>query len=77
MDLFKVKKMTVKRLDSDLANIKGVGPKTVLKFKEKGIHNKKQLDKWVERHDKEEFLKEFKGLYRYKKLAELLYEAEV
>lgn len=77
MDLFKVKKMTVKRLDSDLANIKGVGPKTVLKFKEKGIHNKKQLDKWVETHDKEEFLKEFKGLYRYKKLAELLYEAEV
>lgn len=74
MKLFEVKKMTVKRLDSDLANIKGVGPKTVLKFKEKGIHNKKQLDKWVETHNKEEFLEEFKGLYRYKKLADLLYE---
>ena len=58
-------------------NINGVGPKTALKFTQKGIRNRKELDEWIQAHDKDEFLETFNTLYRYKKLAETLYEAEV
>ena len=78
LELFKVKKLPNKiKIQSDLLNIKGVGTKTALKFIQKGIRNRKQLDQWVQDHDKDEFLETFNDLYRYKKLAETLYEAEV
>lgn len=73
-ELFKTKKLPKKiKIQSDLQEISGVGPKTVLHFKTKGIHNRKMLEEWVEEHSHEEFLEEFKGLYRYKKLAGKLY----
>jgi len=73
-ELFKIKKLPKKiRIQSDLQDISGVGPKTVLQFKTKGIHNRKMLTEWVEEHSHEDFLREFKGLYRYKKLAAKLY----
>lgn len=78
LELFKVKKLPRKiKIQSDLLNIKGVGTKTALKFIQKGIRNRKQLDQWVQDHDRDEFLETFNDLYRYKKLAETLYEAEV
>jgi DNA polymerase III epsilon subunit-like protein len=78
LKLFEVKKLPIKvKHKSDLLKIKGVGQKTVGKFKLKGIHNQKDLDNWVDLHDKSYFLEEFKGLYRYKKLAEYLYNSAV
>tara|TARA_B110000008_G_C16936744_1_gene550886 strand:+ start:524 stop:1522 length:999 start_codon:yes stop_codon:yes gene_type:complete len=78
LELFKVKKLPRKiKIQSDLMKIKGVGPKTALKFTQKGIRNRKQLDEWIQAHNKDEFLETFNTLYRYKKLAETLYEAEV
>lgn len=73
-DLFKVKKLPMKvKIQSDLLELKGVGPKTVAKFKQRGIHSRKVLNEWVNTHTQEEFLEEFKGLYQYKKLAAKLY----
>jgi len=74
LDLFKVKKLPIKiKCKSDLISIRGVGPKTAIKFKNMGIATKKDLFDYVDTHTKEEFLVKFKGLYRYKKLAERLY----
>lgn len=74
LDLFKVKKLPIKiKCNSDLLTIKGIGPKTAIKFKDRGIASKKDLYEYVDSHSIESFLKKFKGLHRYKKLAESLY----
>lgn len=74
LDLFKVKKLPIKvKCNSDLVSIKGIGPKTAIKFKERGIASKKDLYEYVDTHSIESFLEKFKGLYRYRKLAERLY----
>ena len=76
IDLFKVKKLPIKiKCQSDLLSLKGVGPKTAMKFKEKGIASKSQLFDFVARHSQDEFLVKFKGLYRYKTLATMLYNS--
>jgi len=74
LDLFKIKKLPIKiKCNSDLVSIKGIGPKTAIKFKERGIASKKELHAYIDSHSKDDFLAKFKGLYRYKKLAESLY----
>lgn len=74
VDLFKVKKLPIKiKCQSDLLSLRGVGPKTVMKLKEKGISSKSQLLEFVDTHTQDQFLIKFKGLYRYKKLASMLY----
>ncbi len=73
-ELFHVKKLPHKiKLKSDLLGVKGIGPKSLVKIKAKGVHNKKQMEEWVETHSQKEFLEVFKGVYRYKKLAHELY----
>lgn len=73
-ELFKVKKLEKRiKLKSDLLEIKGVGQKTLFKLKAKGIHNRKQLNAWTDKHTQDEFLEEFRGLYKYKDLAHKLY----
>ena len=77
-DFFVVKKLpNPVKMTSDLLEIKGVGQKTLAKFKSNGIHNKKQLDEYVSTHSRDEFMQEFKDVYRYKKLARELYTAVV
>lgn len=77
-DLFKVKKLEKKiKLKSDLLEINGIGQKTLFKLKAKGIHNRKQLNSWINKHDYDEFLEEFRGLHRYKVLAHELYNTAV
>lgn len=77
-ELFEVKKLPCKiKLSSDLLSVKGIGQKSLAKFKAKGIHNKKQLDEYVSSHSQDEFIEEFKGVYRYKKLAHELYNTAV
>lgn len=77
-ELFEVKKLPCKvKLTSDLLSVTGIGQKSLVKFKAKGIHNKKQLDEYVATHSQEEFMGEFKGVYRYKKLAHELYNTAV
>ena len=71
--LFEVKKSPIKKYDSDLSTIRGVGQKSIEKFKKGGIHTKKDLYKWVGTHSHEQFLKQFRGVYRYKSLADKLY----
>ena len=72
--LFETKKSQVKtKWDSDLGTIKGVGQKSIEKFKKGGIHCKKDLYKWVGTHSHSEFLTRFRGVYRYKSLADKLY----
>lgn len=75
-ELFKVKKLGKKvKLKSDLLELKNIGQKTLFKLKAKGLHNKRQLYTWVDKHTKEQFLEEFKELYRYKMLANSLYNS--
>lgn len=77
-ELFKVKKLPCKiKLKSDLLSVKGIGQKSLAKFKAKGIHNKKQLDEFVSSHSQDKFMEEFKGVYRYKKLAHELYNTAI
>jgi len=72
--LFETKKSQVNpKWDSDLLTISGVGQKSVEKFKKGGIHTKKDLYKWVQNNPHEQFLKQFRGVYRYKSLADRLY----
>jgi hypothetical protein len=71
--LFEVKKSPIKKYDSDLSTIRGVGQKSVEKFKKGGIHTKKDLYEWVQLHSHDEFLKQFRGVHRYKSLADKLY----
>lgn len=70
--LFEVKKAPIKKY-SDLLEISGIGQKSVEKFKKGGIHCKKDLYKWISLHSHDEFLKQFRGVYHYKSLAEKLY----
>ena len=70
--LFEVKKAPIKKY-SDLLEISGIGVKSLEKFKKGGIHCKKDLYKWVQEHSHDEFLKQFRGVYRYKSFAEKLY----
>ena len=71
--LFEVQKAPIKKYTSDLGTIVGVGQKSIEKFKKGGIHTKKDLYKWVGTHSHSEFLKQFRGVYRYKSLADKLY----
>lgn len=72
--LFKVKKLARKvKLKSDLLTMKGIGQKSLATFKSKGVHTKKDLKMFVKKHTFDEFKETFKGVYRYKKLAEELY----
>ena len=71
--LFEVQKAPNKKYTSDLGSIVGVGQKSIEKFKKGGIHTKKDLYKWVGTHSHDEFLKQFRGVYRYKSLADKLY----
>lgn len=73
-DLFKIKKLSRKiKLKSDLLAMKGIGQKSLATFKSKGIHTKKDLNAFVKKHSFDEFIETFRGVYRYKKLAEELY----
>lgn len=71
--LFEVKKAPIKKYTSDLLEISGIGVKSLEKFKKGGIHCKKDLYKWIGTHSHSEFLKQFRGVYRYKSLADKLY----
>lgn len=74
--LFHVKKLSIKvRPNStDLRSIKGVGPKSAAIFVELGIKNKKQLNAWMKKYDKDQFMKTFSSVYAYRKLADRLYD---
>jgi len=76
LDLFTVKKFKIGTIQyhSDLLEIKGIGQKTLAKLKARGIHNQKQLYEFVKNNTHEQFIDRFKGLHRYKKLADELYE---
>ena len=62
-----------KKIESDLYELDSVGPKSVEFLSKKGIHSKAELDTWVKTHTKETWLKEMKGLHRYKVLAKTLF----
>ena len=70
--LFEVQKAPNKKYTSDLGSIVGVGQKSIEKFKKGGIHCKKDLYQWVQKNSHEQFLKQFRGVYRYKSLADKL-----
>ena len=61
--------------EDSLQCIKGIGPKTEEKLNKYGIKTKKDLDKWVKNHTIDEWNKEFKGVYQYKKLGLALFDA--
>ncbi len=74
LDLFNTKKLPIKiRKTSDLFLIKGIGPKSVKVFYSKGIKTKADLNKWVDRHDIEDWNTTFSSVYAYKKLGERLF----
>ena len=76
--LFHVKKMPrYKDIKSDLIDIKGIGKVSVAKFKDKGIHSKKDLKKYVDTSDLTAWMKDFKGVHAYKKLGEKLYSGDL
>lgn len=62
-----------KKSNSDLYELPSVGPKSVEFLEKKGIKSKVELDTWVKTHTRETWLKEMKGLHRYKKLADTLF----
>lgn len=62
-----------KKTDSDLYELPSVGAKSVEFLEKKGIKSKADLDNWVKTHTKETWLKEMKGLHRYKVLANTLF----
>lgn len=69
----KRKPQATKKTDSDLYELPSVGAKSVEFLEKKGIKSKAELDTWVKTHTKETWLKEMKGLHRYKKLANTLF----
>ena len=76
--LLYVKKMPrYKDIKSDLIDIKGIGAGSVAKFKDKGIHSKKDLKKYVDTSDLTAWMKDFKGVHAYKKLGEKLYSGDL
>lgn len=76
--LFHVKKLPrYKDIESDLIDIKGVGAGSVAKFKEKGIQSKKDLRLFVASYPMSDWLKQMKGVHRYKSLGEKLYSKEL
>ena len=62
-----------KDIKSDLIDIKGIGARSVAKFKDKGIHSKKDLKKYVDTSDLTAWMKDFKGVHAYKKLGESVF----
>ena len=78
LDLFNTKKLPIKiKKTSDLRQIKGVGPKSVIIFNANGIYNRSQLDKWIASHTIEQFKGRFNRVYAYKKLAERLFNTAI
>ena len=68
-----VKKKVVKKSSSDLLEMTNIGPKSVEFLEKKNISCKAELTAYTKTHTKEQWLKEMKGLYRYKKLAGTLF----
>ena len=65
------------KMDSDLIDIKGVGPKSVQVFHTKDIHSKEDLKKFITTYPISDWLDQFKGVHAYKKLGEKLYSKEL
>jgi len=63
--------------DSDLIEIKGVGPKSVQAFREKDIHSKEDLKQFIKNKPETEWIEQMKGVHAYKKLGEKLYSGEL
>lgn len=66
-----------KDIDSDLIDIKGVGPKSVQVFRTKDIHSKEDLKKFIITYPISDWLEQFKGVHAYKKLGDKLYSGEL
>lgn len=66
-----------KGIKTDLIDIKGIGAKSVEKFKEKGIHSKEDLKKYIKTNDLSTWMKTFKEIHAYRKLGNKLYTQEL
>jgi len=58
----------------DLHTVRGVGSKSIVVFNKHKIFTRQDLDKYVEEHSREEFLKTFSNVHAYKALAQRLYK---
>ena len=67
------RKKVVKKNSTDLLELTNIGPKSVEFLEKKNIRSKAELTAYAKTHTKEQWLKEMKGLYRYKKLANTLF----
>jgi hypothetical protein len=74
VDKFKEKKSSNTRKPSKANDFpKGIGPKSAEFLSKKGIQNNADLNKYIDSHTKEQWLKEMSGVHSYKKLADLLF----
>ena len=73
----KSRRRVAKKTNSDLEDIKYVGPKSVAAFAKHGIASKKDLYEYIQSHTIEEWTKTFVKVYRLRSLGERLYNGEV
>lgn len=73
----KSRRRIAKKTNSDLEDIKYVGPKSVAAFSKHGIASKKDLYEYIQSHTIEEWTKTFVKVYRHRSLGERLYNGEV
>lgn len=64
-------------IETDLLDIKGVGPSSAQVFLKNSIKSKKELHEYILSHDEDTFLKTFNKVFSYKKLADKLYSGEI
>lgn len=73
----RARRTAAKKTNSDLEDIKYVGPKSVAAFAKHGISSKKELHEFIESHTIEEWEKTFVKIYRHRNLGERLYAGEI
>ena len=71
------RRRVAKKTNSDLEDIKYVGPKSVAAFAKHGITSKKDLYEYILSHTIEEWTNTFVKVYRHRSLGERLYNGEV